>query len=151
MLTNELAQLRDQQMKVCGIISDQKSIWEEVANSGNFNSSLESILNEQRTILNELQHDNAQFLLPYEKVTDFLSWTVTQMESVANETDLSPYPSNGFDDIVLAQYLTSGTVIVMNFDKWIENSTFVDLNVERKRIIGLGWHKYQSVFIILSI
>ena len=123
-------------MYVCGIISELKSTWEEVANSGKFNETLESTLNQQRKNLSTLQHDVSEFLQPYEKAADFLSWTVTQMASIKNDTDLAKYPSNGFDDIVLAEYLKNGTAIIMNFDFWISRPELVNLSLERTRIIG---------------
>ena len=123
-------------MHVCGIISELKSTWEEVANSGKFNKTLENVLNEQRENLTQLQHEVSEFLQPYEKAADFLSWTVTQMASIQNDTHLAEYPSNGFDDIVLAEYLTNGTAIIMNFDVWISRPDLVNLSLERTRIIG---------------
>ena len=135
-LGNELVRIQEMQMKVCGLINDMKTTWEEVANSQNFNTGFDDTLMNQTQILNELQRNVSSFVAPYQIAEEFLSWTFTQMSSIKNDSDLSPYPSNGYNDIVLLEYLKSGAVIIMNFDLWINKTDSVNYDLQRKRIIG---------------
>ena len=128
--------MSEKQMHVCNKISEMKSTWEDVAHFGYFNSSLENVLSEQRKPLEELQQNVSLFLNPFQKAREFLTWTWTQTRSITDLEGLDPYPSSEYDDIILEEYLISGAVIILNLNTWIENSTFLNWDLESRRIIG---------------
>ena len=144
-ISNELDQIKQMQLKVYEKISKMKTTWENVAKSGKFNQSLETTINSEQEILNDLEKNVNEFLEPYENAREFFSWTLTELASIQNDSDLSEYPTNGYDDIVLEEYLQSGAVIIMSFDRWIKKGSIVNSDLERRRIIVESFESSNSI------
>ena len=73
------------QTEVCGVISEMKATWLEVANNGTFSTEMEDKLKNEEEQLLILQEEVDVFLKPYEDAKGFLSWTLTQMTQVKEE------------------------------------------------------------------
>ena len=135
-ISSQLSKLTDLQINFCSRISKMKSTWEKIANEGTFDAALENELHKENKILNELEENVNQSLAPFQSAQEFLSWSLAQLKST-NQSDFSmEYPENGFDDIVLEEYLKTGSVIIFNLEKWINSASQVDSDLEKRRILA---------------
>lgn len=128
--------LSDQKYKVCSKIDSMKATWIKIANSGNFDETLENQLAEENKDFHDLEKDVNSILSPFEKAQEFLSWTFNQMNDIIGDEDIQDYPESEFDDIVLEEYLTSGAIIIINLNKWIGQHQMVDSDLEKRRILA---------------
>ena len=97
--------LSDLQIDVCNTIGKMKKTWEDVADSGSFDEVLEKELNNEDSQFSDLETDVNTKLNPYKKAQEFLSWTIATIDSTSDIYQNSTYPEEGFDDIVLEEYL----------------------------------------------
>ena len=125
-----------------------KATWLAVANSDQFLDGLEKEIKDENDQFVKLEEEVLNFLEPYEVAKEFLSWTLTQMP---NATD-SDYPEAGYDDIVLEEYLT-GSVIIMNLNKWINPEDTIDVDLEKRRVLAFKDYcqvnnlEYKRIFV----
>ena len=155
-ISSELIKLTGIQVNFCSKISKMKSTWEKIANEGTFDSSLENELNKENTKFIEIEKDVNKSLLPFQNAQEFLSWSLAQFKST-NQTESSmEYPENGYDDIVLEEYLKNGTVVIFNLDKWINSASEVDSDLEKRRILAfkefclINNTPFQRIFVITA-